>query len=445
MTHKYFEVPAFRYAATAAAGLLLGLSVNPIAQADGTETLGPASVFIASGSDISAAGTGMAVQPGLISISVPAGATVNQVLLYWSGEMTENVVGDNSINVGGTEVFGALIGGPAFFFSGTYETAYRADITSLDLVAPGSNNISVSGLDFSKISDGAGIVVIYEEPGDGAEIAIRDGIDLAYIDFPGDRQVTVAQTFDFTPSSTPRIGSLAMFFGSVVGDVSGLGAERPTSIEITTGGVTTVLSNLLASGDGDEWDTLNLDVTIPAGASSLTVHPYSRDDLATENTPASLSWIAAGLSVPNEVQQGGGEGCTPGYWKQSHHLGSWTGYEPGEDFEEVFGVDASFVKTLRGALRQGGGGEKALGRHAVAALLNSTSSGVDYLYTAAQVITMVQSAYSTGSFESIKNQLEEQNESGCKLGRNEGEDTSASEPKKSKATKNRGKNKGRGK
>ena len=49
MTHKYFEVPAFRYAATAAAGLLLGLSVNPIAQADGTETLGPASVFIASG------------------------------------------------------------------------------------------------------------------------------------------------------------------------------------------------------------------------------------------------------------------------------------------------------------------------------------------------------------------------------------------------------------
>ena len=64
--------------------LLIGV---PSAQvfAEGTETLGPASITIASGTGIVAAGTGMKTQPGTISVDVPTGASVNQVLLYWSG------------------------------------------------------------------------------------------------------------------------------------------------------------------------------------------------------------------------------------------------------------------------------------------------------------------------------------------------------------------------
>ena len=372
MKRNYMNKPTLKRAAAATAGLLLSLSVNPIAQADGTETLDSPSIAIGSGSDIVAAGTGMVTQPGVISINVPAGATISQVLLYWEGQMFRDEVGDSEINIGGTDVTGVLIGGQSFFFKDAYSSAYRADITALNLIAPGGNTVNVSGLDFTRASNGAGIVVIYDEGGVTAEIDIRDGLDLAFVNFPEPRKDTIPQQFDFTPASTARSSSLALFFGSVAGTISGVDADRPSSIEVTTGGATLVFSNTLASSDGEEWDTLNLDITIPAGASSLTVQAYSRDDLSTDNLEASLSWIAAGLSVPPE-QERGGEGCTPGYWKQRHHLGSWTGYGPGEDYDVVFGVVASFDKTLLEALWQGGGGEKALGRHAVAALLNTTS------------------------------------------------------------------------
>ena len=117
---------------------------------------------------------------------------------------------------------------------------------------------------------------------------------------------------------------------------------------------------------------------------------------------------------------GGGEGCTPGYWKQPHHFGSWTGYAPDDAFAEVFGVP--YDKTLLGALKTGGGKEKALGRHAVAALLNGASAGVDFAFSAADVIALVQQAWDSGEFEGIKNQLAAENEQHCNLGRNPGED-----------------------
>ena len=106
-------------------------------------------------------------------------------------------------------------------------------------------------------------------------------------------------------------------------------------------------------------------------------------------------------------------GCTPGYWKQRHHLDSWVGYGPDDPFETVFGVDASGNRTLLEALRAGGGGEKALMRHSVAALLNSTS--LDYPYSTAEVIAMVEQAFATGDFESVKDLFESANEAGCPL------------------------------
>jgi hypothetical protein len=112
---------------------------------------------------------------------------------------------------------------------------------------------------------------------------------------------------------------------------------------------------------------------------------------------------------------GGGQGCTPGYWKQPHHFDSWVNYSPTDDYAAVFGVDASFEKDLVGALSQGGGGEKALGRHAVAALLNAQSPGVSFYYSTADVIALVQGAYASGDFEGAKNLLAAQNEMGCPL------------------------------
>ena len=116
---------------------------------------------------------------------------------------------------------------------------------------------------------------------------------------------------------------------------------------------------------------------------------------------------------PPPPPSGGGEGCTPGYWKQEHHFDSWVGYSPTDSFNDVFGVIYDDV-TLAEAAAAKGGQENALARHAVAALLN-TSSSVDYLYSTQDVINMVQAAFASGDFNGTKDLFEAQNEMGCPL------------------------------
>ena len=112
-------------------------------------------------------------------------------------------------------------------------------------------------------------------------------------------------------------------------------------------------------------------------------------------------------------QPSGGEGCTPGYWKQKQHFDSWVSYAQNDIYLSVFG--AGFEKSLLEVLKAGGGGEIALGRHSVAALLNASSPDVDYAYSEAQIIQMVQYAFTTGNFEGTKNLFEYENELGCPL------------------------------
>jgi hypothetical protein len=113
----------------------------------------------------------------------------------------------------------------------------------------------------------------------------------------------------------------------------------------------------------------------------------------------------------------GGEGCTPGYWKQEHHFDSWVGYSPNQLFSSVF-EDAFPGMTLLQVLQQGGGGLKALGRHTVAALLNaSAGSGVEYEFTTAEVIQAFNNTYPAvgAGYEIQKNIFAQENERGCPL------------------------------
>jgi len=269
------------------------------AVADGTEMLGTPSIDIETGTGIVAAGTGTLIQPATITVDVPAGATVKQALLYWEGFMSTNVDGDDTIIVNGAELTGDKIGGTTFFWNPAYTSTFRHDITSM--ISAGTNILAITGLDFTKVSNGAGVMVIYDDGSDAAEIQIFDGNDPAGSDsggqFPGDRGVTVAQTFTFASVDVDRVGDLRMFFSSVSGSAS-TGGQRPNSIEVTSGGVTNVHSNLLDSNDDDEWDTVTLAVDIPAFADTVTVQAFSRDDNATGAMPASLVWNAAGLAVP---------------------------------------------------------------------------------------------------------------------------------------------------
>ena len=227
-----------------ASGLCLLLALVPAVQVygDGTEILG--AIAIEQGSHIVAAGTGLFTQPGTINISVPAGADIKQVLLYWEG---------------------------------------------------------VTGADFATGADGAGVLVIYDDGSRDVTMEARDGQDLAFINFAPTLDTTVPQTFTFAPSDSARTAELAMFFGSVSNETQPpFFTPRPNLIEITVDGGLTTLVNALASNDGLEWDTVSTTVPIPAGATSLTVQVLSASD-GTNNWPASLSWINVSLTLPVDV------------------------------------------------------------------------------------------------------------------------------------------------
>lgn len=118
--------------------------------------------------------------------------------------------------------------------------------------------------------------------------------------------------------------------------------------------------------------------------------------------------------IPPPPPPGGGQGCTPGYWKQSQHFDSWVGYSPNQLFSSVF-EDAFPGMTLLQVLGQGGGGIKALGRHTVAALLNTANAGVDYDMNTQGVIDAFNAAVPGGDYEALKNIFAGFNEQGCSL------------------------------
>lgn len=118
------------------------------------------------------------------------------------------------------------------------------------------------------------------------------------------------------------------------------------------------------------------------------------------------------VEIPEEEGEGFA-GCTPGFWKQSQHFQFWTApYTPDTPFADVF-ADAFPGMTLLQVLGQGGGGIEALGRHAVAALLNSASADVDYGPSPAGVISAFNAAFASGDYETQKNVFERLNERGC--------------------------------
>jgi hypothetical protein len=97
------------------------------------------------------------------------------------------------------------------------------------------------------------------------------------------------------------------------------------------------------------------------------------------------------LRVRPEHAPPGGEGCTPGFWR--NHLEDWgpTGLSPGDDFDTTFGVNFFDPdKTLDDTVRLGGGGLRKVARHGTAALLNALHPDVNYPFTAAEVIAAVQ-------------------------------------------------------
>ena len=82
------------------------------------------------------------------------------------------------------------------------------------------------------------------------------------------------------------------------------------------------------------------------------------------------------------------------------------------DFDDAFNG-----MTLRDVLKLKGGRLNALGRHTVAALLNSANPEVspNYPYTTAQIVIAFNLVYPGGNYTALKNLLAAANEKGCPL------------------------------
>jgi hypothetical protein len=128
---------------------------------------------------------------------------------------------------------------------------------------------------------------------------------------------------------------------------------------------------------------------------------------------------------------GGGEGCTPGFWKNSPNC--WACYSPTTTLNQVFDftgtpsqIAALGNDTLLTALSYGGGTTKKqklqiLMRHAVAAILNACSGDVEYPDDVAGIVAAVNGILAnwnetTGKeILSLKGQFADWNELGCPI------------------------------
>jgi hypothetical protein len=154
-----------------------------------------------------------------------------------------------------------------------------------------------------------------------------------------------------------------------------------------------------------------MNITVHPGAATFDANFVKNDDIEVLKVVTFFNREVTGL-----------QGCTPGYWKQQQHFGSWnsTGLNPSDSYNTTFGVTAwPATFTLLDALGQNGGGINRLARHSTAALLNARSSEVAYGITSQEVIQRTRAAIASGDYDSASDVFEPLNENGCPLGRNE--------------------------
>jgi hypothetical protein len=171
-------------------------------------------------------------------------------------------------------------------------------------------------------------------------------------------------------------------------------------------------------------NAINVDDTNPAGDagpfSSTTSYMYDRTftcdgDAGRHDNTATI--VETGASDDASVTvtctpPPGGEGCTPGYWK--NHSESWAAAGvPTNATMASRGFNVSASLTFMTALRTGGGGLTALLRHAAAAYLNAAHPSVDYEFTTAQIVAATNAAIASGNYEAQKNIFENANEEGA--------------------------------
>jgi hypothetical protein len=331
--------------------------------------LGPAlGVDLAPGTDVVTAGVGLFGDgAGTVSIDIPAGATVEQVLLYWGGRATDSdgdgtIDRDDTIEVESFPVLGRHIGAAALVSTDLEGFSYRADITdlidSLGGFSPGTNLVELSGFEDPAPggrfrSDGASIVAVIRDGSDTVEFQLRDGADMAFVEYDPPADGTVKQDYLFAPADEVRTAKLLL----IVGDTDTL---RPDRLIIWVDDVVFLDQyNYFQELAGAQWSNREQDVTIPAGATKVSVQLFSEDDPdGVEERAESLMWIVGGLVLSLPVNENPGCTLTQGYWKTHSERGpapydeTWALLADGAD-TDFFETDASWHTVFHTPPRRG--------------------------------------------------------------------------------------------
>ncbi len=179
----------------------------------------------------------------------------------------------------------------------------------------------------------------------------------------------VCKSFVNAPASTPDAvfdvtvsGGTSASFSTSLGDgeceeVWGNGGDVDDLVTVTE-------QALPVPAGGGSWATSWVQTTITGGFPG-TPGPTTSDNTNTSSAAFSGGLGATGLSGVLVVftntftppPPGGGEGCTPGFWKNRGLRLGWPTYDPADDFDTVFGVASTYSLTLLEALNKGGGGE----------------------------------------------------------------------------------------
>jgi hypothetical protein len=208
----------------------------------------------------------------------------------------------------------------------------------------------------------------------------------------------ISWEFDFTATAAPTEGTVTINPVNFVGNTACVPLGTwPDGTQVT---VTEDVP------DGYELELILLQFRAGGSVAAMDDAPSVTFDASTVATVYFKNNVGDTPPPPGDFA-----GCTPGFWRQSQHFQYWTGFDPSDLFADVFGVD--YPGTLLDGVWANGGGEHALARHAVAALLNAASPEVEYPYSVAQIISSVQAAFASGDFEGVKNAFEASNELGC--------------------------------
>jgi len=316
----------------------------------------------------------------------------------------------------GTVINFAILSGPGSFVGGVNQC------TTSD--ASGSCTVqitsAVAGVTMVRASTTVAVagVSLHRETGDGLPGDSADA-SKAWVD----AFISIAPATDTNATGTNHVLTIT------VTAVGGTLASGTATASIVSGPGSFVGSPTCSYTGGAA--TASCTVTITSAVAGTTVISATSSigvngQTIVRTTGTAANTAAGGSDNASKTWQGGGEGCTPGYWKVPQHWDSWvgTGFSPNQTLASAgFTNTGTPTTTLVEALAGGGGstiqGAKTiLLRAAVAALLNSASPGVDFELSTAQVLSMVNAALATNDRDTIlalAADLDAANNAGCPL------------------------------